>query len=102
FFVSGFALMLLIVWEKLLMPRAKVFRIIQGPIAAVGFGIIWQLATTRFAPQFAISQEHLVAVPAVSSWDGFVGLFTTPDFSQIGQSAVWVTALTIAVVASLE
>jgi MFS superfamily sulfate permease-like transporter len=44
----------------------------------------------------------MVEIPVSDGISGFVGQFTLPDFSQIGNAAVWTTAITIAVVASLE
>jgi MFS superfamily sulfate permease-like transporter len=44
----------------------------------------------------------LVSIPVAESFSGFLGQFTFPDFSQIGNGAVWVTGFTMAIVASLE
>ena len=49
-----------------------------------------------------IEQSHLVQVPVPDSVDSFLGQFVFPDFSVIGSSEVWITAFTIALVASLE
>lgn len=101
-FVAGVALAVLILWESVLTKRAKIFRLIQGPLVAVGFGIVYQLLTSRFAPGWALGSEHLVSVPVADGLEGFLALFQTPDWSQIGNSAVWMTGLTLAVVGSLE
>jgi SulP family sulfate permease len=44
----------------------------------------------------------MVEIPVVNSFSEFLGLFTTPDFSQIANPKVWMVAVTIAIVASLE
>jgi MFS superfamily sulfate permease-like transporter len=49
-----------------------------------------------------VSTDHLVNLPVPASVADFLGQFTLPDFSVIGNKVVWTTALTIAVVASLE
>lgn len=100
--VSATCLAILILWESVLSKRAKIFRLIQGPLVAVAFGIAYQLITTTIDSSLALSGDHLVSVPVAESFSGFLGLLTHPDWSQIGNSAVWVTAVTIAVVASLE
>ena len=92
----------LILWESVLTKRAKIFRLIQGPLVAVAFGIGYQLLTSRFAPDWALGREHLVSVPVADGVGGFLALFQAPDWSQIGDSAVWMTGLTLAVVGSLE
>ncbi|MCC6723467.1 MAG: SulP family inorganic anion transporter, partial [Saprospiraceae bacterium] len=50
----------------------------------------------------AISQEHLVNLPMPSSFGEFIGQFSSPDFSAISNSKVWILAATIAAVASIE
>ena len=49
-------------------------------------------------PGFALNPEQVVAIPVPESIGGFIDQFTFPDFSQIGNSAVWITGITIAVV----
>ena len=44
----------------------------------------------------------MVDVPVPDSIDSFLGQFSFPDFSHIGNKDVWVIAFTIAIVASLE
>jgi len=100
--VSMTCLAILILWETVLVHRSKVFRLIQGPLAAIAFAIAYQLLTSRFAPAWALEPVHLVSVPIAESWQEFVGLLRHPDWSQITNKAIWVTALTLAVVASLE
>ncbi|MHC4892937.1 MAG: SulP family inorganic anion transporter [Planctomycetota bacterium] len=100
--VSVTCLAILILWESVLSKKAKIFRLIQGPLVAVAFGIAFQLISSKFAPSMALTGDHLVSVPVAESLSGFLGLLTHPDWSQLGNSAVWVTAVTIAVVASLE
>ncbi len=53
-------------------------------------------------PSFALTGEQVVKIPVPESIGGFFSQFTFPDFSSIGNSAVWITGITLAVVASLE
>lgn len=101
-FVSAVALAILLLWEKVLTPRGRFFQLVQGPVVAVGFGIAYQFLSTHFAPAWALASTHLVSVPVASSFAEFTSLFVGPDWSEIGNPAVYVCALTIAVVASLE
>ena len=68
---------------------------------AVGVGILYFIFTQDSAV-FGISNEQLVSVPIPDSFDMFLGQFSTPNFSGITNPAIWVTAFTIALVASLE
>lgn len=100
--VSIVSLVLLILWEKVLSKKGKFFELIQGPFVVVFLGIGYQLIISKYAPSWAFSQEHLVTVPVAESFSGFISQFRLPDFSAIGRPEVYVTAFTIAVVASLE
>ena len=100
--VSGVGLAILILWDKLLVPRARVFRVIQGPLVAVAFGIAYQMTTARFAPGWSLGSEHLVQLPVLDAPTEIFGLFVHPDWTQIRNPAIWLTAATVAIVASLE
>ena len=54
------------------------------------------------APALVITPSHLVQIPIADGVRSFLSLFTLPDFSQLGNPAVYTTAITLAVVASLE
>jgi len=49
-----------------------------------------------------ISKAQLVSVPVPSDFNSFLGQFSFPNFNQISNPEIWVTAFTIALVASLE
>lgn len=94
------SLAVLILWEQPFMKKLSLSRFIQGPLVAVVLGI--GLNVVFAGGTNALSAEQLVDIPVAESIGGFFGQFSFPDFSQIGNSAVWITAITIAVVASLE
>ncbi|MBT8295605.1 MAG: SulP family inorganic anion transporter [Gramella sp.] len=92
---------ILILWDKVLSDKGKFFKLVQGPLVAVVVGIIFFLLT-RDTEALAISQEQLVNVPVPDSFDSFIGQFTFPSFKMIGSPEIWITAFTMALVASLE
>jgi len=92
---------ILILWEAVLSKKGKVFKLIQGPLVAVVAGIVFYILTSD-SETLAISNEHLVNVPVPDSFDSFIGQFTFPSFKMIGSMEIWITAFTIALVASLE
>ncbi|MAY22014.1 MAG: hypothetical protein CMC74_04480 [Flavobacteriaceae bacterium] len=98
--IGVIALLILILWEKVLSKKAKIFQLIQGPLVAVVLGIIFFSVTG--GTEFAITKEHLVKVPVPEGVDSFLAQFTFPNFSAISNTDVWITAFTIALVASLE
>jgi len=96
------SLAILILWDKPFIKKLKFTQWIQGPLVAVAAGILLNGLFLAAFPSLAIAPSHLVQLPVAESWNGFLGLFTFPDFSQLGNVAIYTTALTIAVVASLE
>jgi MFS superfamily sulfate permease-like transporter len=59
------ALGILILWDKVLAQRGKIFHFIQGPLVAVSFGIAYQWVTMRYAPGWALAGDHLVQLPVL-------------------------------------
>ncbi len=98
--IAVIALAILLLWSNVLSKKGKVFQLVQGPLVAVAMGIIYFIFTQD--TEFAISQEHLVSVPVPDSFDSFMAQFAFPDFGAITKPEVWITAFTIALVASLE
>lgn len=99
--IGFIALAILILWNAVLSKKGKIFQIIQGPLVAVAAGIIYYFATQSNAT-LGISGQHLVSVPVPEDLDSFLGQFYFPNFSKITDPSIWLTAFTIALVASLE
>ncbi|CAM1359485.1 Sulfate permease, MFS superfamily [Tenacibaculum litopenaei] len=97
--IIGIAILLL--WSQVLTKKAKIFQLIQGPLVAVVVGIIFYVVT-QGNELLGIEAKQLVSVPVPEDLDSFLGQFTFPNFEVITQGSVWLTAFTIAIVASLE
>ena len=95
------SLTILIIWEQPFMKKISIFKIVQGPLVVVASGIGLNLLF-QGSEMFQLSSDHLVSIPVPESLAGFFNQFTFPDFSQWNNSQVYVVAITIAVVASLE
>jgi MFS superfamily sulfate permease-like transporter len=99
--IATISMAILLLWDMVLGKKAKIFQLVQGPLVVVAAGIAFYLVT-RDSETFAISAEHLVSVPTPDSLSSFFGQFITPNFGAITNPQVWLTAFTIALVASLE
>jgi len=97
--IAGLAI--LILWETVLTKKAKIFKLIQGPLVAVAIGILYYVLTLGHET-FGISKDHLVTVPVPEDFNSFLGQFSFPNFNAITNPAIWITAFTLALVASLE
>lgn len=95
---------ILILWERPFFK--KKFRLLPGGlvavIAAVLINEIWKQSGHSLAVGNDEKIKHLVNVPVANSFNEFLGFFTLPDFSALGNMDVYVVALTIAAVASVE
>ncbi len=91
---------LMFFWDKVLAKKAKVFKVVQGPLVAVVLGILFYNFTKETS--YGIDSDHLVSVPIPNDFASFMSQFKFPNFSVITQPVIWITAFTIALVASLE
>ncbi|MFC0263991.1 SulP family inorganic anion transporter [Fontibacter flavus] len=100
--ITMVSLTILILWDKPFIKKIKIFKTIPAPLLVVVFGVGLNKFFKFFVPSLYLDIEDKVVLPKISSFDGFINLFTFPDFSQIGNSDVWLAAFTIGVIASLE
>jgi MFS superfamily sulfate permease-like transporter len=80
----------------------KNLKAVPGALIAVIAGVALNEIFKMTNPNLVIQQEHLVNLPVPKSFDDFLGQFKMPDFTMIFNLKVWITAATIAVVASIE
>ena len=103
--VTSVCLGILLLWETDFMKAKSFTKVLSGSLVAVLAGVIVHLVTRSGGS--ALTAKQLVAVPTSHAANGidpsaWGSLLTFPDFSAIGDSAIWILAVTIAVVASLE
>ncbi|MDZ4840476.1 MAG: SulP family inorganic anion transporter [Bacteroidota bacterium] len=96
--VSLVSLLLLIFWKKL--PFSKL-KFLPSSLFVVLFGVIINAILKQYFPDYAVKPVHLVNIPATSFSDLF-GFFQLPTIAAFSNSEVWITAITIAIVASIE
>lgn len=99
--IGAVSLAILILWDQVLSKKGKIFQVVQGPLVVVALGIVFYIFT-RSHSTLSISATHLVSVPVPDNFSSFLGQFTFPDFSAVMRYDVWVIALTLALVASIE
>ena len=90
---------LLLIWPKT--PLAK--SLFPAPLAAVLLGVAINEILVANGSAMAITSTHLVGVPVVgvdgATWSD---VLVMPEFARITDPAIWLAAVTIAIVASLE
>ncbi|BCG63642.1 MAG: carbonic anhydrase [Methyloprofundus sp.] len=100
--VALVSLAILILWERPVMQKNPIFKVMPGSLVAVLAGISISQLLRLFYPEMTLEAEHMVSIPVVQDSADLFNQFTFPDFSQIGNAQVYITALTLAIVASLE
>ena len=80
----------------------KNLKVIPGALVAVVVGVILNEVFKLTGSPLIISQDHLVSLPIPASFGDFLGQFSRPNFSAITSIDVWIVAVTIAAVASIE
>ena len=99
--VAIIALAILLLWSEVLSSKGKIFQLVQGPLVAVLVGIIY-FVCTEGSTLWGVSSHLLVSVPVPEDTASFLAQFSFPNFQAISNPQVWITAFTIALVASLE
>ena len=100
--ISVLSLALLIMFEKPFMKKISVFKFLPGALFVVIIGILLNFAFQYVKPEWVLTGEHLVQLPVANGAREFVSFFRLPDFSLLSNPDVYIVALTIALVASLE
>jgi len=100
--ITAVSLGILVLWDKPFMKRVSYIKLFPGPLIVVVFGIFINQLFNVSAPSMYLEETDRVILPMIDSWEGFKGLFTFPDFSEILNSDVWLAAITIGIIASLE
>ncbi len=93
---------ILVLWEKVLSKKHKIFQLIQGPIVVVVFGILMNALYQAGFMGFTLMPDHIVSIPDPGGVTEFLAQFKFPNFAAIGQYEVWKIAIVMAIVASLE
>jgi carbonic anhydrase len=97
--VGLFSLAFLYIWDQL--PKLKK-SLVPAPLLVVILGSLLGWGLSILGGNWQLSTRQLVDVPSAGTLSGFFSLLRSPDFSQLSNLSVYIGALTIAVVASLE
>lgn len=96
------SILIQIFWDKFLTKKHKAFKLIPAPLIVVLAGVLIHEYVKINNPSIALQDALLVSIPVAGSVRDFSSFLTFPDFSALTKFTVWTTALTIAIVASLE
>jgi MFS superfamily sulfate permease-like transporter len=93
--ISLISLIILIVWDIYLIKKFKIFKLIQAPLVVVIFGIL-------ISNYINLEDHQIVQIPVISNFDDLVNNLIFPDFNLLKNPQIYLMALVIAIVASIE
>lgn len=93
------SLALLFAWDRVKLLNASR---VPAPLVVVLLSVAASELLAGMGGSWEIGVSHLVQVPVVSEGGSFLELLTHPDFSVLSRFDVYIAAVTIALVASLE
>lgn len=100
--ISVSSIIILVAFQKSFFKKIALFKILPGSLFVVLFGILINEIFKSVAPDLFLDSKHLVALPVAGSINEFMSFFKSPDFSALLNPQVYVIALTLALVGSLE
>lgn len=98
--IAILSLTILILWNKV--EFLKNIKLVPAALVAVVLSILLNEFFIQSGSDLAIASEHLVNLPVPNTLAEFKNIVVTPDFTAISNSKVWIVAVTIAIVASIE
>lgn len=76
--------------------------LVPGPLVIVLLGVLMQWMFAKLGEPWLVESSHLVEIPISETIGGVVDFLSFPDFSAWTNPAIYLGAVTIAIVASLE
>ncbi|WP_461533252.1 SulP family inorganic anion transporter [Sinomicrobium sp.] len=98
--ITAVSLAILIAWEKIAV--LKKLKLLPGALVAVIAGTLLNEIFILSGSSLATTSNYLVNLPVPESIEELQGIISLPSFGAITNPEVWTTAITIAVVASIE
>ena len=98
--IVGFLSLLILLLFDIMWIKSKAWAMyIPGALVVVVMSII---ANQFLLGSLQVTGKHMVEVPRLASLEQLKSIFHSPDWLQISNSKVWVIAITLALVGSLE
>jgi carbonic anhydrase len=96
------SILILVLFDTKWLKKNKILSVIPGALIVVIISILLNNLFGTIDKNLKVTSIHLVQLPVPQSIDDFLGFFSFPDFSHLSNPNVYIIALTIALVGSLE
>ncbi len=101
-FIALISLGILILWERPAFKKSNFFQVLHGTLITIIVGILINEFLQNYYPDLALKESHLVNLPVAKNAGELFEQMHSPDFSQLTNSAVYINAMMLAFIASLE
>lgn len=89
-------------WDSKYFPLKKIKHLIPGPLIVVAMGAGVSYYFFNVQSPWQIKTEHMVTIPVLVNLSKMGEIVRMPDFTAIGKWVVWMGAIQIAIIASIE
>ncbi len=96
------SLALVVIFDLPKIKKLYLFKYIPSMLWVIIIGTMLNIVLTISGHDLHITKEHLVQIPQIDSWEAFKMQLNFPDFSFLTNPKIYVVAITIAAIASLE
>ncbi len=100
--IASISIAIILFWELPILKKYSFFKFVPGALIAVIAGVTLNALFKQYQPDWALSANALVKLPVAKNSTEFIGQFTLPNLKALGNYQVYVIAITIAIIASLE
>jgi MFS superfamily sulfate permease-like transporter len=100
--IASISIAIILFWELPILKKYAFFKYVPGALIAVLVGVGLNQFFKTSIPEWALSADALVKLPVANNSAEFIGQFTLPNVNALGNYQVYVVAVTIAIIASLE
>jgi MFS superfamily sulfate permease-like transporter len=96
------SVIILLLWETKSFKKNQLIKFIPAPLVVVVIGSIINSYFSFVGSNLALKEEHLVFLPMLNNLSDLNNVLPSPNWNEIFNQNVWIIAVTIALVASIE
>jgi MFS superfamily sulfate permease-like transporter len=100
--IAAISMAIILFWEIPALKKYIFFKWVPGALIAVVMGIVLNKLFLLYYPDWVLNADQMVKLPVANSTSDFISQFTLPNFNALANYQVYVVAVTIAIIASLE
>jgi len=101
-FIAVVSLAILILWEQPKLKSSNFFQVLHGALITIVVGVWINEFFQIFNPDLALKESHLVNLPVSTNIGDLLQQMHSPDFSQFLNPEIYISALFLALLASVE